>query len=236
MAAKPVHVPDPKPDIAPAPPEPRGPAVTRILAVAAAVALVGLGTISYLRTPTPVAERTTPVPPPVVTVLPEPTPVEPVPPVPALPAAKVAQESQPIRVPPPAVVIPQPLPPGTPGPTIESDGSETTALVPLTGSTQGMVHYSLSRHRGVTVNLPLAQSELPTGLHSVGRDGLRYVWIRDRAEGGIQVRFLFSNPPPDERLVELEDDALKIRIRLHADVATEKTAEETVGDVAVSQP
>jgi hypothetical protein len=94
---------------------------------------------------------------------------------------------------PPPLVIPPPLPPDTPGPTIESDGVETTAVVPVTGSTKGMMHYSLSRRRGVAVNLPRAQSELPLGLHAIGRDGLRYVWIRERAEGGIQVRFIFND-------------------------------------------
>jgi len=238
MAATPVYVPDPKPaEVPEAEAEPRGPAVVRILAVAAAVALIGLGAVTYLRAPAPVPERAenAPVPPPVVTVPlpPEPAPAEPLPP--PVPVAKV-QESQPVPVPPapPPVVVPAPLPPGTPGPTIESDGSETTALVPVTGSTQGMVHYSLARRRGVAVNLPLAQSELPLGLHSVGRDGLRYVWIRDRAEGGIQVRFIFTNPPPDERLLELEDDAIKIRIRLHDEVAA-RQADVVVGDVAVTQ-
>ena len=155
----------------------------------------------------------------------------------------MVQESQPVPVPPPrpALVVPAPLPPGTPGPTIESDGAETTALVPLTGSTQGMIHRSLARRRGVSVNLPLAQSELPLGLHTIDRDGLRYVWIRERAEGGIQIRFVFTNPPPDERLLELEDDAVKIRVRLHGEVAAKPADEETdpqgeveVGEVSLS--
>jgi len=236
MAATPVYVPDPKPAIAPVPPadEPtRGPAVVRILMVAAAVALVGTGVVSYLRRQPPAVEPSSVTPPPVVTVPPEPTPPEPVPP--PQPAPRVVQESQPIRVPPPrpALVVPPPLPPGTPGPTIETDGTETTALVPVTGSTQGMVHHSLSRRKGVAVNLPLAQSELPLGLHTVDRDGLRYIWIRERAEGGIQIRFVFSNPPPDERLLELEDDAVKIRVRLHGEVA--KAADVEVGDVAITQ-
>jgi hypothetical protein len=236
MAATPVHVPDPKPPIAPAPErEPRGPAMARILMVAAAVALVGTGAVSYFRSQAPVPERATVTPPPVVTVLPEPTPVEPVPP--PAPAPRVVQESQPVPVPPPrpVLVVPPPLPAGTPGPTIESDGTETTALVPVTGSTQGMVHHSLSRRKGVAVNLPLAQSELPLGLHTVDRDGLRYVWIRERAEGGIQIRFVFSNPPPDERLLELEEDAVKIRVRLHGEVAAAKGTEVEVGDVTLSQ-
>jgi hypothetical protein len=172
-----------------------------------------------------------------VTVLPEPTPAEPVPPPAPATAPRVVQELPPLPVPPPrpALVVPPPLPAGTPGPTIESDGTETTALVPVTGSTQGMVHHSLARRKGVAVNLPLAQSELPLGLHTVDRDGLRYVWIRERAEGGIQIRFVFSNPPPDERLLELEEDAVKIRVRLHGEVAAAKDAEVEVGDVTLSQ-
>jgi hypothetical protein len=239
MAAAPVHLPEPRPQpVAPPAAEPPGsPAFARILLVAAAVALVGLGAVTYLRDRPPVAEKTPAVPPPLVTVPPEPAPAEPAR-APASSPVRIVQESQPIAVPPPppVLVIPPPLPAGTPGPTIESDGDETTALVPVTGSTRGMAHYSLAHRRGVAVNLPLAQSELPLGLHSVGRDGLRYVWIRDRPEGGIQVRFVFSNPPPDERLLELDDDAVKIRIRMRGEVAAAKAADVVVGDVAVSQP
>lgn len=240
MAAAPVHVPEPRPPLV-TPSEREGgvPAVARVLAVAAVVTIAGLGALSYFRSSPPVGDSAAPVPPPVVTVPlpPEPAPAEPAPPVPP-PAqvAKVAPETPPIPVAPtpPKLEVPPPLPPGTPGPTIESDGTETTALVPVTGSTQGMVHYSLARRRGVAVNLPLAQSELPTGLHTVGRDGLRYVWIRDRPEGGIQVRFIFTSPPPDERLLELEDDAVKIRVRLHSDVAAQPSNLE-VGEVTLSQ-
>jgi hypothetical protein len=244
MAATPVHVPDPKPAIPAAPPEPegRGGAVGRVLLVAAAVALVGTGALTYVRSQAPVTSRPTAVPPPLVTVLPEPKPVEPTP---AAPAPRTVQESQPVALPPPrpVLVVPPPLPPGTPGPSIESDGAETTAVVPVTGSTQGMIHRSLAHRRGVSVNLPLAQSELPMGLHTIDRDGLRYVWIRERAEGGIQIRFVFTNPPPDERLLELEDDAVKIRVRLHGEVAATKPADEEtdpqpeveVGEVSVSQ-
>jgi hypothetical protein len=155
----------------------------------------------------------------------------------------IVQETPPLQVAkpaPPPLVVPPPLPPDTPGPTIESDGTETTAVVPVTGSTKGMMHYSLSRRKGVAVNLPRAQSELPIGLHAIGRDGLRYVWIRERPEGGIQVRFIFSNPPPDERLLELDDNAVKVRIRVHEAVATDQsadpaeTADPVVGPVTVS--
>jgi hypothetical protein len=244
VAAAPAHVPEPAPahapEARPEPPahidlQPRGGATARVLMVAAAVVLLGVGLMSYLGSQAPVAEQPTAVPPPLVTVPPDPAPHEPLPPP---PVAKVVEQPQPIRVPPPrpVLVVPAPLPPGTPGPTIESDGTETTALVPVRGSTQGMAHYSLARRRGVTVNLPLAQSELPLGLHTIERDGLRYVWIRDRAEGGIQVRFVFSNPPPDERLVELEDDALKIRIRVHGEVAAAaKAADVEVGDVQTGE-
>jgi hypothetical protein len=97
-----------------------------------------------------------------------------------------------------------------------------------------MVHYSLARHKGVAVNLPRAESELTTGLHTIGRDGLRYVWIRERPEGGIQVRFIFTNPAPDERLLEVEDDNVKVRVRLHSAVAGAPAAEPTEAVVAGS--
>jgi hypothetical protein len=114
------------------------------------------------------------------------------------------------------------LPEGTPGPTVDSNGSETTALVPLAGSTGGMTHFSLMHPRGLAVNLPLAQTVLAPGLHKIDRDGLRFVWIRDRRQGGggLQVRFIFTSPPPDERLLELEEDALRIRVRRHDQLAS----------------
>jgi hypothetical protein len=227
LAATPVHV--------PAAPPRRPVAITdsgwtRVLAVAAVVALVGLGTLSYFGSETAPPVATQPATPPAPAVAPAiarpatlaahpapaPVPVSPPGRVTIVPVAAVVPPPAP---PPPALVIPPPLPEGTPGPDIESDGNETTASVPISGSAQGMVHYSLARHKGVAVNLPRAQSELPLGLHTIARDGLRYVWIRDRPEGGIQVRFIFSNPLPDERLLELEDDTVKIRVRLHSAVA-----------------
>ena len=114
------------------------------------------------------------------------------------------------------VIIPLPLPPGTPGPEIQRAGRETTARVALTGSTSGMSHYSLGQRRGLAVNLPHAGAAVPLGLHRVGHDGLAYVWIRQRHAGGLHVRFIFTSPAPDERLLELEEDALRIRIRLPA--------------------
>jgi hypothetical protein len=245
MAAKPVQH-DPRPPQSP----PAAPVVTesgspllRVVAVAAVVALIGLGAVTYLRTTPSVADRVAP-PPPIVIVPPEPAAPAPAPVAPAAPM--VAAESQPMPVvtkpAPPPLVMPPPLPPDTPGPTIESDGTETTAVVPISGSTKGMMHRSLARRRGVSVNLPLAQSDLPMGLHAVGRDGLRYVWIRERAEGGIQVRFIFSNPPPDERLLELEDNAVKVRIRMHDAVAggqepdSPESSESPDGPLTVSSP
>jgi hypothetical protein len=232
--------------VTPAPVQPRGLAVTRILLVAAAVVIVGLAALTYFE-----AGNSGPASAPPVATAPAAAPVAaaPVaaPPAPAAPkiaAAAIAPQvvAAPVTVAPqaPPVVIPPPLPAGTPGPEIVSDGNETTASVPVSGSTQGMVHYSLLRRKGVAVNLPRAQSELPMGLHTIGRDGLRYVWIRERPEGGIQVRFIFSNPAPDERLIELEDDAIKIRVRLHSDVAAQPAAPDgadtVVAGAAVATP
>jgi hypothetical protein len=110
---------------------------------------------------------------------------------------------------------------------VDTDGTETTALVPVTGSTAGMTHHSLLRPRGLTVNLPQAQAALPVGLHRIDRDGLRFVWIRDRAEGGLQIRFVFTNPPPDERLLELEEDGVRIRVRRQEQIAATSVGGET---------
>jgi hypothetical protein len=69
------------------------------------------------------------------------------------------------------------------------------------------------------VNLPRAQSVLPMGVHRIDRDGLRFVWIRDRPGGGLQIRYVFTNPPPNERLLELEEDAVRIRVRRGGSIA-----------------
>jgi hypothetical protein len=106
------------------------------------------------------------------------------------------------------------LPPGTPGPEISRDGVTATATVPVEGSIEGMFHYTLAHPRGVAVNLPFARATLPLGLHLVQHDGFRTVWIRERREGGVQIRFGFTSPPPDEQLLELEPDAVKVRVLL----------------------
>jgi hypothetical protein len=109
------------------------------------------------------------------------------------------------------------LPAGTPGPDVQRNGRETTATVPVTGSTAAMSHHSLAGGRGLAVNLPRARAGLTPGLHRIGHDGLAFVWIRERGEGrGLHVRFIFTSPPPDERLLELDEDAVRIRIRLPA--------------------
>jgi hypothetical protein len=158
----------------------------------------------------------TPTPPGPAVVTPAPPMITPVP-APAVVTPAPVAVAPPRPAPPP---MPEPLPEGTPGPTVDTSGSETTALVPLAGSTARMTHFSLMHPRGLAVNLPLAQTVLAPGLHKVDRDGLRFVWIRDRREGGLQVRFIFTTPPPDERLLELEEDALRIRVRRHDQLAT----------------
>jgi hypothetical protein len=210
--------------------------------MAAGVAIAAVAVLTYQRLrPTaeapvprvqPVVRRVDPASPPPAPTLAVATPAPATAPVPATTATTPA----PARPPRPVVMMPAPLPPGTPGPTIESDGTETTAVVPLLGSTEGMAHYSLARRRGLVVNLPHAAAAIPNGLHAVNRDGLRYVWIRDRAEGGVHVRFIFANPPPDERLLELEDDAIRVRIRLKAPVAAEDPAQSVVADGESQEP
>lgn len=125
------------------------------------------------------------------------------------------------------VVVPLPLPPGTPGPDLAREGTLTTVRVPVSGSLAGMTHYSLARPRGLAVNLPFASAELPLGLHVVRRDGIRFVWIRPRPGGGIQVRYIFANPPPDEQLLELEPGAIRVRVVTSSEEAPAMAADET---------
>jgi hypothetical protein len=105
------------------------------------------------------------------------------------------------------VQVPQrPLPAGTPGPEILVEGDRAVAVVPVLGSTGGMVHYSLAHPRGLAVNLPHARSALPLGLHEIRREGFRFIWIRELPEGGLQVRFIFTYPTPDERILDVEGE------------------------------
>src|SRR2546430_15789320 len=48
--------------------------------------------------------------------------------------------------------VPPPLPPGTPGPVVTASGGETTADVPLSGSTSGMGRRGLTLPRGLPLN------------------------------------------------------------------------------------
>jgi hypothetical protein len=111
-------------------------------------------------------------------------------------------------------VVPRPLPEGTPGPDITLENDRVTAVVPIEGSTGGMVHYSLQHPRGLVVNLPYARSTLPVGLHEIRHDGFRFIWIRELPEGGLQVRFTFMHPLPDERVLDVEGQTIKVRIAL----------------------
>ena len=166
--------------------------------------------------PEPIAAAPLPVPPPRLSP-PSPSPPPPAPsppsPSPSSPPPTTAAAPAPPR--PPPLVMPPPLPAGTPGPELWSNGEETTAEVPVTGSTARMTHFSLRSPRGLAVNLPLAQAAVPAGAHLVDRDGLRFVWIRALPAGGIQVRFIFARPSPDERLVELDEHAVRVRLRVH---------------------
>jgi hypothetical protein len=114
----------------------------------------------------------------------------------------------------PRLLVPRPLPAGTPGPELTVDGDRATVVVPVEGSTGGMIHYSLARPRGLVVNLPHARPGLPVGVHAVRRDGFRFVWVRELPEGGLQVRFTFTRPTPDERVLDVEDQGIKVRVAL----------------------
>jgi hypothetical protein len=221
--ARPVPAPIPVPAFDGATTQPRRRALQPLAAVGIGAGLgVAIGIAFALsRGPDPAAvivqsSRFSPAPvrPPALTVIPAPAPLPlphpaPAPLVQPAPAPKVVAR----------MVPPAPLPAGTPGPIVESDGRETTALVPVTGSTDGMTHHSLIHPRGLAVNLPDAQTVLSMGVHPIDRDGLRFVWIREREQGGLQIRFIFTNPPPNERLLELEEDAVRIRVRRQQEVA-----------------
>jgi hypothetical protein len=132
---------------------------------------------------------------------------------------------------PPVLVAPAPLPAGTPGPTVDVDGIETTVRVGFQGSTSGMSHHSLTVPRGISVNLPDAHLELPLGRHEIGHDGLRYVWLRERPEGGVQIRFVFSTPPPDQRLLDVSANQVSVRLRAHPPAEPAAVAEPTAPPV-----
>lgn len=110
--------------------------------------------------------------------------------------------------------LPPALPAEAPAPLIERDDLLSVASVPISGSTSGMIHYSLADPRGVAVNLPYASTPLSPGLYWMRRDGFRVVWVRKLETGGTQVRFIFTAPAPDEQMLELSDDRLSVRVRL----------------------
>ena len=41
-----------------------------------------------------------------------------------------------------------------------------------------------------------------------------FIWIRRLEAGGIQVRFIFSRPAPDEKVLDVEDGAVLVRVHL----------------------
>ena len=179
----------------------RRPAAARVASAAATAAPVPRPALLPLVVPAPAAPAAEPVPAPAAALAPAI----------AAPSAPVT----PVPTPAPArLVAPRPLPEGTPGPDIILENDRATAVVPVEGSTAGMIHYSLSHPRGLVVNLPHARSTLPAGLHTVKHDGFRFIWIREPAEGGLQVRFIFSHPTPDERVLDVEQQAVKVRIAL----------------------
>jgi hypothetical protein len=133
-----------------------------------------------------------------------------------------------------ALVPLRPLPAGTPGPEINVDGDGAVAVVPVLGSTGGMVHYSLGHPRGLVVNLPHARAALPLGLHEIRRDGFRFIWLRALPEGGLQVRFIFTHPAPDERVLDVEGEAVKVRIALPGgETAQPPAAEAATADASL---
>ena len=57
------------------------------------------------------------------------------------------------------------------------------------------------------------------GLHLLRHDGFRTVWIRNRPEGGVQIRFSFMRPVTDEQRLELTGDAVSVRVLVPDDAA-----------------
>jgi hypothetical protein len=143
---------------------------------------------------------------------PAPTSTEPPMPTRLFPPPRRPGEAPPPPAPPLAVLAPK----GARAPEVLLEGDRATASVPVRGSTAGMVHYSLAKPRGVAINLPLAESVLPHGVHVVGRGGFTNVWIRERPEGGIQVRFLFDAKGVDERVLDVDGQAVKVQLQRSA--------------------
>lgn len=114
---------------------------------------------------------------------------------------------------------PTPLDANAPQPGLTATGNHALVSVPITGSAEGMVHYSLAGpHRGLEVKVPRARSVLSPGYYWMRRDGIRVVWIRQEGEG-LAVRILFENDPrAEQELFELtgngETLAIKVRVRV----------------------
>jgi len=53
---------------------------------------------------------------------------------------------------------------------------------------------------------------LPLGRHPVYNEGFRFVWIRARDQGGIQVRFQLAFRTPQIRTLDVTSDAVIVQV------------------------
>ncbi|MDX2024005.1 MAG: PilZ domain-containing protein [Deltaproteobacteria bacterium] len=96
-----------------------------------------------------------------------------------------------------AIVADEPV-----GPSLRVSGATATASVAITGSTDGMIQYSLKDPTGVVVKLPKAKSLLPVGHYRVREGGFGSVWV-DRKPEGLAIRFIYDSSRPRQEMLEV---------------------------------
>jgi len=109
-------------------------------------------------------------------------------------------------------IHPPPLPEDTTGPEMRLENGFVTGVVPIRGSIEGMTQFRVEEPQGVVINLPHAEAVLPLGRHAVYNEGFRFVWIRARDEGGIQIRFQLAYRTPEIQTVDVTPEAVLVRV------------------------
>lgn len=89
-----------------------------------------------------------------------------------------------------------------PMPNLAVQGKTAVASVPITGTTDRMIHYSLKDPSGVVVKLPNARALLPDGHYWLREGGFKVVWVEQRREG-LVLRFVYDHSLTRQELLEV---------------------------------
>jgi hypothetical protein len=77
-------------------------------------------------------------------------------------------------------------------PAVSIAGARARLSVPVAGSTSGLSTFRLTDPPGVAIDLPSARPAVPLRAYPLHREGFRSLWVRERPQGGLQVRVHFA--------------------------------------------